>query len=214
MRALDRSNGIGGAVLGGFNHVGRAPKRGGMDLRHGGRKLGVSLVRITIDTREDSYEDALGVLRRAYGRHRVARKTEDSRGAVDSSEGGAVAKESGMRSASVGRKDASSRRGPARGGGRPAAKRTSATRAAAVESPVSKSTGKSAAGRKAARGAPAGGRPGAPRKRAAAGLAANTAPRGESEAVRAWAQDQGMQVRARGRMPAKVIAAYLEAHPN
>ena len=32
-------------------------------------------MRISIDTREDSYEDALGVLRRAYGRHRVARVT-------------------------------------------------------------------------------------------------------------------------------------------
>jgi Lsr2 len=176
--------------------------------------LGVSLVRITIDTREDSYEDAIGVLRRAYGRHRVTRKTEESLGAVDSSEGGAVAKESGMRTAPVGRKDSSLRRGPARGGRRPAAKRTSAASTAAVESPVSTSPGKSAAGREAARGAPAGGRPGAPRKRATAGVAANTAPRGESEAVRAWAQDQGMQVRARGRMPSKVIAAYLEAHPN
>ena len=147
--------------------------------------MGVSLVRITIDTREDSYEDALGVLRRAYGRHRVARKTGESPAAVNSS-----------------------------GGGRPGAKRTSAARATAVEAPVSKSTGKRAAAKKGARGAPAGKRPGAPRTRAAAGVAANTAPRGESEAVRAWAQAQGMQVRARGRMPAKVIAAYLEAHPN
>ena len=38
-------------------------------------------MRITIDTREDSYEDALGVLRRAYGRHRLPRKAEESRGA-------------------------------------------------------------------------------------------------------------------------------------
>jgi hypothetical protein len=159
-------------------------------------------VRITIDTREDSYEDALGVLRRAYGRQRVARKTELSRGALASSETGAVAEESDVQSASGRRKDARSRRGPAKGGGRPAAKRTSATRTNAVESSVSKSTGKGAAGGKA------------PRKRSAAGAAANAAPRGESEAVRAWAKDQGMQVRARGRMPAKVIAAYLEAHPS
>ena len=171
-------------------------------------------MRITIDTREDSYEDALGVLRRAYGRHRVGRKTEESRGAVGSSDAGAVAKESGIRSASGGRTDASLRRGPARGSKRAANKQTSATRTAAAESAASKSTGKSAASKKAARGAPAGGQPAAPRKPAVAGAAANTAPRGESEAVRAWAQDQGMQVRARGRMPAKVIAAYLEAHPN
>jgi hypothetical protein len=143
-------------------------------------------VRITIDTREDSYEDALGVLRRAYGRHRVARKTGESPAAVNSS-----------------------------GGGRPGAKRTSAARATAVEAPVSKSTGKRAVGGgKAARTAPTRTRPGATRKRAAAGVAANTAPRGESEAVRAWARDQGMQVRSRGRMPAKVIAAYLAAHAD
>ena len=32
------------------------------------------------------------------------------------------------------------------------------------------------------------------------------------QTVRAWAQAQGLQVRAKGRMPAKVIAAYREAH--
>ena len=54
-------------------------------------------MRISIDTGEDSYEDALGVLRRAYGRHRLARKAEESPAvseAVDSSSGGAVAEES------------------------------------------------------------------------------------------------------------------------
>ena len=43
-----------------------------------GSRLGVSLMRITIDTREDSYEDALGVLRRAYGR-RACRASRRSR---------------------------------------------------------------------------------------------------------------------------------------
>ena len=61
--------------------------------------LGVSLMRITIDTREDSYQDALGVLRRAYGRHRLAPKTEESPAvgeAVDMSNGGALSEESGQ----------------------------------------------------------------------------------------------------------------------
>ena len=172
-------------------------------------------MRITIDTREDSYEDALGVLRRAYGRHRLARKAEESPAvpeAVDSSSGGGVAEESGNRSASgAGRGDAGSRKPSAKATKKSAAKRTPATKAAA-ESPVSKSTVKRASGKKAARRAPADGRPGAPRKRSASGVAANTAPRGQSEAVRAWAQEQGMQVSTRGRMPAKVISAYLEAH--
>ena len=172
-------------------------------------------MRITIDTREDSYEDALGVLRRAYGRHRVARKAEESSAvpeAVDVSSGGAVAEESESRSASLaGRGDTGSRKPPAKATKKPAAKRPPATRAAAG-SPVSKSTVKRASGKKATRRAPADGGPGAPRKRSASGVAVNTAPRGQSEAVRAWAQEQGMQVRTRGRMPAKVISAYLEAH--
>jgi hypothetical protein len=175
-------------------------------------------MRITIDTREDSYEDALGVLRRAYGRHRLARTTEESPAvpdAVDLSNGGAVTDEPDNRSTSgAGRKDARLSKGPTKGTRKPAAKRTSPTRAAATASPAPKSTGKRASDKKAARSAPAHGRPRAPRKRAPTGVAANTAPRGQSEAVRAWAQEQGMQVRARGRMPAKVIAAYLEAHSD
>ncbi len=172
-------------------------------------------MRITIDTREDSYEDALGVLRRAYGRHRLPRKAEESPAVpegVDVSTGGAVAAEPDNRSASAaGRGDTELRKPAAKGTKKSAAKRTPATRAA-VESPVSKSTVKRASGKKAARSARVHGRPAATRKRSASGVAANTAPRGQSEAVRAWAKEQGMQVSTRGRMPATVISAYLEAH--
>src|SRR4051794_8256926 len=172
-------------------------------------------MRITIDTKEDSYQDALGVLRRAYGRHRVARKAEESPPvpeAVDLRARGGVAEEPDSRSGSgAGRGDAGLGKPSAKGTKESASKRSPATRAAA-ESPVSKSTVKRTSGKKAARSAPAHSRPGAPRKRSASGVAVNTAPRGESEAVRAWAQEQGMQVRTRGRMPTKVISAYLEAH--
>jgi hypothetical protein len=173
-------------------------------------------MRITIDTREDSYEDALGVLRRAYGRHRLPRKPEESPAVpvtVDLSAAGAVAQESDARSASGAvRADEGSRKPPAKGAKKSAAKRSPATTQA--ESPVAKTTVKRASGKRAARRTSAPGRPGAPRKRPASGVAANTAPRGQSEAVRAWAQEQGMQVRTRGRMPAKVISAYLEAHKD
>ena len=175
-------------------------------------------MRITIDTREDTYEDSLGVLRRAYGRHRLARTTEGSPAApeaVDLSNDSAGPEGLGTRSASDrGRKDAGSRRGPTKATRKPAAKRTSATRSAVVESPVAKSTVKKASGKRAARNTAAKGRLGAPPKRAEADAATNTAPRGESEAVRSWAKSQGLEVRARGRMPAKVIAAYLEAHED
>jgi hypothetical protein len=171
-------------------------------------------VRITIDTREDSYEDALGVLRRAYGRHRLTRKTEEPPAGTEAGKGSPVAKESGRRSASGrARTDAGLRKRTTKATKRPAAKRTSATRVAAAESPVSKTTvGKRASATKAARGSSARTRPGAPRRGPASGVASNTAPPGESEVVRAWAREQGMQVSARGRMPARVISAYLEAH--
>ena len=179
--------------------------------------MGVSVMRITIDTSEDSYEDALGVLRRAYGRHRLPRKAQESPAdpsVVDLSAAGAVAQESDNVAASDSRRrEAGPRKPPAKATKKAAAKRTPATKAVA-ESRVAKSTATKAAGKKAARRAPASGRPGAPRKRSASGVAANTAPRGQSETVRAWAQEQGMQVRKRGRMPAKVISAYLEAHAD
>lgn len=175
-------------------------------------------MRITIDTREDSYQDALSVLRRAYGRHGLARKRDGSpapREGVDVGDGG-VAKAPGSRPASgAGRSDTGVRKASAKGARKSAAKRTTATRAAVVESPAPKTPGKRAPGKKAVPSASsAQRRPGAARKRAGSGVAANTAPRGQSEAVRAWAKEQGMQVRARGRMPAKVIAAYLEAHKD
>ena len=171
-------------------------------------------MRITIDTREDSYEDALGVLRRAYGRHRLARRPEESPAVSEAARSGAgrVAEESGNRSApGAGRGKMGLTKPSARGTKKAAARRTPASKTAAV-SPVSKATVKRASGYKAARRAPAHDRPGGTRKRSASRVAANVAPPGQSEAVRAWAQEQGMQVSSRGRMPAKAITAYLEAH--
>ena len=177
--------------------------------------MGVSLMRITIDTREDRYEDALGVLRRAYGRHRLPRKPEESPAvpeAIDLGSAGALAEESDHRSASgTVRGDVGSRKPTAKGSKKSATKQRPAITAAA-ESPMSKATVKRASGKKSVRPAPTPGRPGASRKRPASGVAVNVAPRGQSEAVRAWAQEQGMRVRTRGRMPAEVISAYLEAH--
>ena len=172
-------------------------------------------MRITFDTREDRYEDALGVLRRAYGRHRLLRKPEESPAApevVDLGSAAALAEESdnGPASGAV-RGDAGSRKRSTKGSKKSGTNRSPAITAAA-ESSVSKATLKRASGKKTVRRAPTPGRPGAPRTRPASGGAVNVAPRGQSEAVRAWAQEQGMQVRTRGRMPAKVISAYLEAH--
>jgi len=120
-------------------------------------------MRITIDTGEDSYEDALGVVRRAYGRHRHARKAVESPAepeAVDLSPGDALAEESENRSASgAGRGDPGLRK-PSAKTKRSVAKRTPASKAAA-ESPVSRSAVGRASGKRAARRATVHGRTGA-----------------------------------------------------
>lgn len=169
-------------------------------------------MRITFDTREDSYEDALGVLRRAYGRHVLPRKKEESTGPneqVESTLRGAAKKSTSRSATGRGGKEAGHRTRSANGSGNSGSDRASATRAVVAEPPAM-STAKKAPGKKAvARSAPtARGRLAAPRQR----VAANTAPPGRSEAIRSWARAQGMQVSARGRMPARVIAAFLDAH--
>ncbi len=60
-----------------------------------------------------------------------------------------------------------------------------------------------AAGRKTSGRAAAAARPG--RRRAAAAS-------GSATEIRSWAQEQGMQVSARGRVPAEIRAAYEAAH--
>ena len=172
-------------------------------------------MRITFDTREDRYEDALGVLRRAYGRHRLAPKVEESPAPLDLGSDGVVGQAPGNRSATgAGQGDAELRKPPAKKARKSTATKLAPAVKADADSPVSKPTVKRASGKKAARHNPGQGRPGSPRKRSASRVAANTAPRGQSEAVRAWALEQGMQVSTRGRMPAKVISAYLDAHSD
>lgn len=170
-------------------------------------------MRITFDTREDSYEDALGVLRRAYGRHVLVRKKEEPSGPsaqVESTHRGAAKKPSSRSAAGRSEKEAGLRKQAANGSRKSVSERAPATRAVVDVAPASMSTAKKVPGKKAAaRSAPtAQGRVGAPRQK----VAANTAPPGRSEAIRSWARAQGMQVSARGRMPAKVIAAFLAAH--
>ena len=41
-------------------------------------------------------------------------------------------------------------------------------------------------------------------------LSSNIAPAGQADAIRAWAQKQGMEVKQAGRLPAAVIQAYQE----
>jgi hypothetical protein len=216
-------------------------------------------MRISFDTQEDSYEDALAVLRRAYGRRGPAPKRDESRSGSEAgkpvAEKRAASRKPNNSAASpsdsrLGSAEAGSARGelsappmrqtrstresatgkvrPVRGTARTGARKEASSKAAAGKvARVDEAAATSAAAEKvgsngtamrktARRGAPSepvAERPrrGA-RKKTSAGPAANVAPPGQSEAVRAWARAQGMPVSDRGRMPASVIAAYEAAH--
>ena len=164
-------------------------------------------MRISFDTQEDTYEDALAVLHRAYGRRGPARKRDEARAGAEPEK------------VAAGKKAASRKRnkGP---GTRPSEtpEVVTSTEAGSARGEMSappmrrpRSTSESAAGKvRPGRGTARPRR--VTRKKTSAGQAANVAPPGQSEAVRAWARAQGMPVSDRGRMPASVIAAYEAAH--
>src|SRR3954451_7968205 len=129
-------------------------------------------MRITFDTRQDSYEEALGVLRRAYGRHGTVRREQgisDSQADGEATVGEA-AKKSPRRSA-TGRSRKNPERRSANGDGTSVSSSTTATKGRSKKKAVPR-------GASSARG-----RSGAPKAK----VAANTAPPGQSEAIRAWA---------------------------
>ena len=126
-------------------------------------------MKVTIDTRHDSLDEALATVRAAFGPSGT------------SSSGG---EHTAKRAQPAGSAAA-----------RPLAKRLPARRAA----PTKKASTKNASGRNE-------------RKRTApTDRTSNIAPRGQADAIRAWAKSQGMQVKQAGRLPAVVIQAYQES---
>jgi hypothetical protein len=172
------------------------------------QSLGRKRVRVSFDTQQDSYEDALAVLRRAYGRRGPVRKQVDAtpEGHADADEGA----ESASDSAAAVKKASASKSTTSR----VRATKKAATKKAPTKKTVSKKTASKKTATRNASSVPVAKRPGRATRRevGATGTVTNVAPPGQSEAVRAWAREQGMQVSDRGRMPASVIAAYEKAH--
>jgi hypothetical protein len=124
-------------------------------------------MKVTIDTRHDSLEEALVTVRAAFGLSGTSANGGDNTVKRAQPAGSAAA--------------------------RPVAKRLPARRA---------STTKKASGRKELK-------PTGPM-----GRTSNIAPRGQADAIRAWAKAQGMPVKLAGRLPAAVIQAYRESTHN
>lgn len=98
-------------------------------------------MRIIFDTREDSYEDALGVLRRAYGRHVVVRKQEKSSAPsvqVEPTRRGAASKSNSQSATGRSGKQAGDRTRSANGSRRSVSQRASASGVGVKESRSSK----------------------------------------------------------------------------
>jgi len=198
-------------------------------------------MRVTIDTRHDTLEEALAVIRLAFAhgkglgaakgtveptgparRSRAGRSggrrgsspaasVHNGAGAAPATSDGsatqaaAEAAAAAVEDATPPRARASARKAPAK---KTAASKGATKKAPAKKAPVKKApVKKAAASRSATKQAPAS------KSAASRGSGeSNTAPVGQADVVRAWARDQGMQVKAAGRMPAAVIRAYDEAH--
>jgi hypothetical protein len=142
-------------------------------------------MKLTVDTRHDSLEDALAAVRAAFGPNAEATSTRQSRKSARPNPRGNVsgAKRSGS-------------------GAQPA------TKSAHKRSPTNKNVGnvqRPLATKKSGRNI----------STAAVNLTSNTAPPGQADAIRAWAKAQSMDVKRAGRLPAAVIRAYQQqAHHN
>ena len=178
-------------------------------------------MRVSFDTQQDTYEDALAVLRRAYGRRGPVRKQVDAtpEGHADADEVAESASDSATKKASASKpttsrvsatKKAATKKAPTK---KAPTKKTATKKTATKKTATKKAATKKTATRRAS-SVPVAKRPGRATGRAvgATGTVTNVAPPGRSEAVRAWAREQGMHVSDRGRMPASVIAAYEKAH--
>ena len=153
-------------------------------------------MQITIDTRHDDYATALAVLRRAYGR--TGQRPGGQRDAKGAEQGSASERpEESAPKATTAARSTKRSAGPVAttkrraGGTAKSASRRSAKGKRTVERLSDSATAASASG-----------------------AAANVAPPGMSEAIRAWALEEGITVGDRGRLPAHVIAAYRDAHPQ
>lgn len=151
-------------------------------------------MKVTIDTRHDTLEEALGVVTLAFGSNGKA-ATSKTRRQVERATSGR--KQRGQESAS--------RTVP-----EPAPTKAAASKAQLRTRTVTKNATANGLSPKAKR---AGAKKtsvttaGTPPPRPA-----NVAPPGQSDSIRAWARSRGMQVADAGRMSAAVIAAYHAQH--
>ena len=154
-------------------------------------------MQITIDTRHDDYATALAVLRRAYGR--TGQRPGGQRDAKDAKQDPAPerAEEAAPNATRASR----------------STKKSAGSAAATTKQKTSRTTKSTA--KRATKGKRTVERLSDSATAAtASGTAANVAPPGMSELIRAWALEEGITVSDRGRLPAHVIAAYRDAHPQ
>jgi hypothetical protein len=157
-------------------------------------------MKVTVDTRHDSLEEALATVHAAFG----SGTTEPAAAPVVEE---AITSPSGLRSA----KRASGRGKAAKQSAEPTAKPVLAKKS-------TKRTSKAGSVAKASVSGSAGKR--APAKKTSVrngtkstksiNPTSNVAPPGQADAIRAWARTQGMEVKQAGRLPAAVIQAYQE----
>lgn len=148
-------------------------------------------MQVTIDTRHDTLDEALAVIRLAFAQGKDSGRTHGSPESSRQARRSKAVRARGGRGSSPG--------AAVKGADEKApAKKASPTTTAAKTAPASRSATKKA---------------GSATSRASGTAAASkAAPPAHADLVRAWARDHGMQVKAAGRLPTAVISAYQDAH--
>jgi hypothetical protein len=163
-------------------------------------------MKVTVDTRHDSLEEALATVHVAFG----SSTTQLARATVATERATAqVAKRAGTRARPAARPQ--TKKSPAKTAApktllagasprvEPTSKAADVTKAPPSTSPVKRrptTTGSARNGAKPVR---------------SMNSASNIAPPGQADAIRAWAKTQRMEVKEAGRLPAAVIQAYQES---
>ena len=163
-------------------------------------------MKITVDTRHDSLEEALATVHAAFGSSTtqptpagVATKPVTAPAATPQ-----VTKRAGSRTraaASPGTKGSPAKRSPA--------KRSPAT-TAATKTVANGTSASSKNPRKKAPTTKASSARNGTKATSSMTPTSNIAPPGQADAIRAWAKAQGMTVKQAGRLPAAVIQAYQD----
>jgi hypothetical protein len=171
-------------------------------------------MKVSIDTRYDTLEEALAVVALAFEASAKREPGKPKRTGKQAASGRKPSRKTAAPAESTATETATDAVSPNETNGsrrRTATQKRTTRKAAASKASATRRVSKSANADESVKTKRVSAKKATPRQ-AQPQKPANVAPPGQSEAIRAWARSQGMQVADAGRLSAAVIAAYQAQH--